>query len=62
MFLITVKAFMPYERAYTYRQTACDYNVAIARAVRLFKKEQAIKGKKHLDKIWVEAERLGKEL
>lgn len=46
MFLATVYVYYPYKRERVYRVKASTFSVAISRAIRLFRKEPEIKGKK----------------
>ena len=52
-FTVTVRAYAPYERKYDYRINASTEATAVARALRLFRREPHI-ARKQLDKIYCE--------
>lgn len=56
-YLVTISAYLPYERKFEYREQGCNFGTAIKRAYKKFRKEEQIKRKK-LTEILVKAVRL----
>lgn len=46
MYIVTVYIYYPYKREREYRVEGSNFSVAISRAIKLFRKEPEIKGKK----------------
>lgn len=56
-FLVNIYTYLPYKREYEYRITTYDAHVAIARAFKMFRKEEMIKGKK-LDEVCIKIRKI----
>lgn len=56
---VTVSTYMPYKREYSYRMKGSSEHIAVARAIKLFRKEPMIKGRR-IQELTIQLVRIGK--